>query len=388
MEVSSVQSLSGSPACQAALSIDILDGEGALKAWRDFADVAQFTPYQSPNWLSGVVSAFNWPKENCRLLFVHDAGTPHAALPLHLTTRFGCTLAEIPGSQIGNSDWFPQRLGVTLDRQLLDRAFATLAHTLSVDVLRFSNLPPAWQGLDNPLLNYNAVAAPDHLYLGSIGPETRDSLPKRRRVDILRGQRRLEELVGPISLRRARSEAEIAVIHAAFLEQRAIRFREMGVANIFAEPSFRQLFDELGKASLHAERPTMCFDALYAGDEILATAIGVQTRTHYSQYINSNVSGPASKYSLMGLLMYLLIDTLVAEGVESIDMGVGDFGYKETWTQKTPVYDLVLPLTAKGKLFAPAFGAKRTAKRLIKQHEHLWSAAKTLRQFRQSLRKP
>lgn len=386
VEVSSAQISNGSPAGATAPSIDVLAGAAAARAWADCAQTLRFTPYQSPGWLAGIMAAFGEPEESFRLLVIEDAGTLRAALPLVLSSRFGCTLAEIPGAQLGNSDWFPQSAGSMLDKALLDSAFALLARTQGVDVIRFSNLPAHWQGADNPLLAYPVVPAPDHFYVGPIGARTRENLPKRRRGDILRGQRRLEELAGPITLRRARTPQEVEAMHAAFLEQRTVRFREMGVENIFAQPSFRRLFEDLANASLPLDRPVLCFDALYGGDDILATAIGIRAGTHYSQYINSNASGPAAKYNLMGLLMYLLVEQLVAEGVESVDMGVGDFAYKEIWTQKTPVHDLVLPLSVKGRLFAPAFGARRAAKRLIKQNEPLWQMARSLRQFRQAQR--
>ncbi|ODT82394.1 MAG: hypothetical protein ABS76_07170 [Pelagibacterium sp. SCN 64-44] len=383
VEVSPAQVANGSSHRGASPSIDVLDGAEAMRAWMDFAETAQLTPYQAPFWLGGVMACFDMPRESFRLLMIHDAGTPRAALPLVLSRRSGCVLAEIPGSQLGNSDWFPQQAGPALDGELLDRAFAILARAQGVDILRFSNLPAAWQGRDNPLLGYPVAPAPDHFYVGPIGPHTRDSLPKRRRGDILRGQRRLEEMTGPVTLRRASTPAEVEAMHAAFLQQRTVRFREMGVRNIFAETPFRRLFDDLAKTSLAMDRPTLCFDALYGGDEILATAIGIRAGSHYSQYINSNASGPAAKYNLMGLLMYLLVERLVAEGVESLDMGVGDFAYKEIWTQKTAVYDLMLPLSLKGKLFAPAFGAKRAAKRLIKRNQQLWQVARSFRQLRQ-----
>ncbi|ODT65259.1 MAG: hypothetical protein ABS75_32265 [Pelagibacterium sp. SCN 63-23] len=384
MDLSSPATLDGR-ALPAAASIDLAEGKEAESIWASFADAALLTPYQSSGWLAGVEAAFGKSGEPLRLLLIRIGGHILAALPFTITRHWGITLAEIPGSSLGNSDWMPQLPGATLDKPLLSRAFATLSGSHGVDVLRFANLPPDWQGTANPLLAFDAAPSPDHFYVGSIDPGTLDNLPKRRRVDIQRGRRRLEELVGPVSLRRARTEAEVEEFHAAFLAQRDTRFRQMGVTNIFAEPAFVALFDDLGKASLGEPRPVMRVDALLGGDEVLATAIGIQTRSHYSQYINSNTSGPAAKYSLMGLLMYLLVEDLTAEGIRSLDLGVGDFGYKEVWTQKTEVFDLVLPLTAKGRLVAPAFRAKRSSKRLIKQNEHLWQFAKRLRLLKQSL---
>jgi CelD/BcsL family acetyltransferase involved in cellulose biosynthesis len=82
----------------------------------------------------------------------------------------------------------------------------------------------------------------------------------------------------------------------------------------------------------------------------------------------------------MGVLMVHLIDELTAEGVTSLDLGLGDFAYKRDWTQPQPVFDSVVPLTLRGRIAAPAAVALGRAKRTIKQNERLWDMARRVRQ--------
>lgn len=369
------------------MDVDILSGQHALSLWSGFEASATLTPYQHSAWIRALHHARGETDDMIDLLVMSRSGQTLAALPLRVLQGPGYRVAEIPGTDIGNSDWIPQRADITLSRAMLAKAFSVLSRRRGVDLIRFANLPSSWQGVPNPLLAFPHQTAPDHLYLGPIEDARSANLPKRRRGDLLRSKRRLEELVGQVSLRCADSEAEISAIHAAFIAQRNVRFRQMGISNVFAVPFFMQFFRDLGAASLAMRTPMLRFDALYAGDEILATAIGVQAGTHYSQYINSNTDGPASKYSLVGLLTFLLVEKLAEAGIRTIDMGVGDYAYKKVWAEQTPVFDLVLPLTFKGRIVSPAVRGTRSTKRMIKQNPTLWAMSRKLRSLKQLLEK-
>jgi CelD/BcsL family acetyltransferase involved in cellulose biosynthesis len=121
------------------------------------------------------------------------------------------------------------------------------------------------------------------------------------------------------------------------------------------------------------------FHALYAGDDIVATCCGAYAGNHYSQYINSTADGPAARFSLMGILVAELIDELIADGITSFDMGLGDFDYKRDWTEPVAVFDAVVPVTLAGSLALPVLDLTRSAKRLIKQNPALWKLAQGAR---------
>lgn len=358
----------------------------AEPAWRALEREAIFTPYQRFDWIHEIARSQGLADKDFIVLHVEFDGRPAALLPLHLNRRAGVTFAAVPGSSFGNSDWMPVRrdAAACLTRPVLQQAFAQLRQQAGVDVLSFEHLPPRWRGIDNPLLNFAHQPSPDHFYYADIASNMLETLPKKRRVDILRGRRRLEETLGPVTLRRATTIEAIDQVHAAFLEHRSVRFRQMGVPNVFAEPHFRALFRQGAIAGLGQSKPSVALHALYVGDEIAATAVGTYSPCHYSQYINSNTDGPASKYSLVGLLMFLLVEDLIASGISSIDMGVGDFAYKTSWTQKTPIFDAAIPLSPKGIAGAALLNAKRSLKRHIKQNAKLWGMAKQLRQWRQT----
>src|SRR5690606_13603301 len=125
----------------------------------------------------------------------------------------------------------------------------------------------AWGGLDNPLLTLPHQPGPDHFYFGARdAAKGFDRFDDKRVANLLRRKRKLAETLGPVVLRAATTVAEIDAIHAAFLQQRADRFAQMGIANIFGEPHFVQFMRDGAIEALGQARPAFIFHALYAGD--------------------------------------------------------------------------------------------------------------------------
>ena len=357
----------------------------AEPAWRALETRAVTTPYQRFEWISAYCSAgFDLP-QTMAIIVISEGAKPVALMPFGITRRFGVRIAQLIGMQISNSDAlvYDPAYAARLTPEVLGDALGALNRAgARADLVSFHCLVPEWQGHANPLLAFPHVPAPNNLYLGTLdtgeGLFIDEALPHKRRTNIRRSRRRLVEGHGELSVRVAASVAEIERIHAVFLDQRARRFRKMGVENIFAQAPFQTLFRSLAIASLGDEKPIFRYHALYAGDEILATSLGVTTPTHYSQYINSTTEGPAAKYSLMGVMLSFLIDDLRRDGVVSFDMGLGDFDYKTDWTKATTVYDSVIPVSVAGRLAAPLLLAARSLKRTIKQTPALWAFARRI----------
>lgn len=365
----------------------------AEPVWRELETRAVMTPYQQFDWIDAYCKAgFDVP-DTIAILVLSDKGKAIALIPLGVSRQMGVRQARIIGMPISNCDGLihdPEYAG-KLTSEALKSAFAALNDAgAGVDIVSFHCLLADWQGHANPLLHFPYAPAPNNLYITAL--ETGESsfieqaLPHKRRTNIRRSQRRLAETLGETSVRMARSAEEIERVHAAFLDQRAKRFERMGVENIFADAPFQRLFRTLAIHSLGQPSPTFRYHALYAGEEIVATSLGITTASHYSQYINSTTDGPAAKYSLMGVMLSALVDELRAEGVISLDMGLGDFDYKADWTRATTVYDSVIAVSPLGGAAAPLLLAARRLKRTVKQTPALWKAARALLAFKARLR--
>ncbi|HEV7277955.1 MAG TPA: GNAT family N-acetyltransferase [Devosiaceae bacterium] len=358
----------------------MLDSLAAAEAaWRRLEERGVLTPYQRFDWVAAVTAAQGTGGGTIAVAVVKLGTRPVALLPLLVTSRWGLRVAEYIGADISNAGWMivDPDFSRSLGRGQLETIFAAIGRVTGADLVAFYDQPAEWQGLANPLLAFPHQPAPDPFYGGRLGT---DRLSANRIRNIMRGRRRLAEIMGPVRLEQAKTSEEIDAYHAAFLRQRSARFAEMGVGNVFAEDWFIRFFKAAARQSLGMKRPILRFHALFAGDEILATAFGTYSGSHYSQYINSTATeGPAVKYSLIGILLHELVEELRADGITSIDIGLGDFPYKELWAEKLTVYDGAVALSGKGRVAAPLLLGLRRLKRTIKQHPRLFKLAKRLR---------
>jgi len=309
---------------------------------------------------------------------------PQALLPIMVLGRHGVARGHLIGTEISNCDWVPMRSGFALCPELVERMLEAIRQAIGgLDLMSFYNLPARWQGLDNPLLGPQCDPSPNNIYLAEIAasdePFIDVHLSGKKRANIKRGARRLEETFGPVRLVHVTDGPELRKVHAIFLAQRGERFEQMGICNIFAEPHFQRFFSELALLGFGEQRPALVFHALYAGDEVVATSCGTFSGTHFSQYINSTASGPAAKFSLMGILVAELLDELTRAGITSFDMGIGDFDYKTDWTHAHGLWNRQIPVTAKGRVAAQVLRARQGLKRIIKQNPAFWAFARKVR---------
>ncbi|UYQ71635.1 GNAT family N-acetyltransferase [Pelagibacterium flavum] len=350
----------------------------AAPAWLRLQEIGVYTPYQRLDWITAYIDAGFSPDPHIAIVTILDHDRPIALIPFEIVRKFGLRVARIIGMPISNGDApvFDPHYAHLLTANALRDALANLP----ADIVNFHCVAAEIGNHPNPLAALGGNPAPDNFYVNTLepgeAPFIEQSLPHKRRTNIRRSQRRLDEGFGAVILHRAKTPAEVETILEVFLDQRGRRFVQMGVENIFQRPAFRQFFRRLALEGLSENRPAISLHALYAGQTIVATSIGTYGPNHYSQYINSTDYGEASRYSLMGVTLSLLVDQLRTDGVTSLDMGLGDFDYKTDWTNRQPVFDIVLPVSTLGQIAAPLLRGARAAKRRIKQTPTLWKLAR------------
>ncbi len=371
--------------------IDIYSSLGRVEAiWRALEERAVLTPYQRFDWIAALVAAGAEEGNQIAIAVIRSGKEAVGLLPLAIRRSAGLSRAHVLGVHQSNADWLLAVPGFQPPKGELLQLFEQIGKALGgIDLLSFSNLPQAWQGHRNPLLVLDHALAPSNLYAAVIGPTPvpyiDHRLTAKRRSNINRGRRRLAEQHGEVRLVHVQDRETLVRVHEAFLEQRGLRFAEMGIPNMFAEKPFFALFRDLTEKGFGKGEPALSLHALYAGEEIVATSWGLQWGTHYSQYINSTTSGPAARYSLMGILIGELMDALTVKGITTFDMGLGDFEYKTEWTEAEPVFNSLVALSFKGRIAARAMAGRNAGKRLIKQTPALWRAAQWVRLQKQRL---
>ncbi|MCG5485990.1 MAG: GNAT family N-acetyltransferase [Sinorhizobium meliloti] len=258
------------------------------------------------------------------------------------------------------------------------------------DVIVFDRTPQIWRGAPHPLAALDGIENPNASFqlplLGTIEHTLAQINAKRRRKKMRISERRLAE-IGGYDYVIARDTQEAHALLETFFRQKAARFEILGLPDAFRDAQTRAFFHALIDA--RAPEPLLELNAIrlrgeYAG-RILAVAGLSRKGDHVICQFGSIDEEIAADASPGELLFYRMIERLCAEGVAVFDFGIGDQPYKRSWcTVETPLRDIVLPLTFRGRLAAGGFRAIAGAKRLVKANETLYAFIQRQRQRRQT----
>ena len=156
-----------------------------------------------------------------------------------------------------------------------------------------------------------------------------------------------------------------------FFEQKAIRFKALGLPNVFQDMETQAFFHALAAVEPTSDGQPLELNAIrLRGQEngrIVAIAGLSRKGDHVICQFGSIDEDIAADASPGELLFYLMIRKCNAEGFTLFDFGIGDQAYKRSWcTVETIQRDIVLPLTLRGRLAA---SAHRAAVRFKVQHQ-------------------
>jgi CelD/BcsL family acetyltransferase involved in cellulose biosynthesis len=254
------------------------------------------------------------------------------------------------------------------------------------DVLALYRLPASWNGAGNPfmLLPHQAsvdisacltIATPSDDVIGSI-------LSSSMRGRLRTKERRLERLPGYRYVRAA-TDAEIDRLLNAFFALKSTHMAANGLANVFGEPGVAEFLREACQCKLANGFPLIELHALEGGGEVLALFGTIVDDYRFSSMFNTYTLGEAGRQSPGLILLTHMIEDCARRGSRSFDIGVGRAHYKSFFCKETePLFDVFLPLTARGRVFAPALSTAFATKRMIKDKPALWAAVQALRRFR------
>lgn len=358
-------------------SVTVVADIAALEqTWRDFEAHALLTPYQAFGWVSGFARTIGRASGmDLRYAVLRDAcDKPLAILPLVVTRRLGTRFAGFIGDKHANYHMgvYAPDFAASLDAEGARTMLAEVASAMGgLDAFVFMNQPAQWQGIANPLASLAAGPSPSSAYKLALNSADCEGTLRRaissHAHKKMKNKRNRFASFGASRVAKADSPAEVARILGAFLDQKAARFRAMGIPNPFDEPG---VCDFLKQASLsHGGAPAAL--ELYSLDldgRAVATYVGTQQGTRFSGMATSfDMEGEIAKTSPGEILLVDLIKLKCQEGVAVFDLGVGEARYKTTiCDDKDDLVDSFVPLTGKGRAFATFARAKRSAKRRIK----------------------
>lgn len=362
-------------------SVGVFEDFAAVEPlWRRFETTAIHTAYQRYDWVRAVHGALERGSRPLVVVAYDEAGAPGMVLPLCVSRRAGLSIAGFVGgahANYGMALWRPAFAatvtGVRLAGMLREAALASEGR---IDLFRFSRQPLEWNGVANPFASLPRRPSPSNAYFRRLSPDAQAILAAIHSKDTRKKLQRKEkalEAMGRLALVEPADAAETARFVDAFLAQKAARFAEMGVRDVFAVDGMREALITLIVPGAHGHaRPVRLF-ALTLDERPIALFGGAAAGDRYSGMFNSIAGGAIARDSPGEILVARLVRRLCEEGYTIFDLGVGEARYKDRLCDGVDeLFETTLAVTALGRAAAIGFDLATDAKRAIKRSPRLW----------------
>jgi CelD/BcsL family acetyltransferase involved in cellulose biosynthesis len=379
------------PCAGRIVRVEVLDDLAAAEPlWRALEPDAWATPYQRFDLLAAWHRHVGTRKGIVPFIVIgFDAGgRPLFLWPFGRKQTGPLSLAGFLGSKHASFNiglWRRDLAAAISEGDVRNLLARSAAGRTPVDLFTLYDQPLRWNGLANPFaLLPRQLSAEDGSCLTldhpAGGAEAAVSPAMRSRLRIK--ERKLKKLAG-YGYVQATSPVDIDRTLDAFFALKAVHMRAQGLTNVFAEPGVAEFVRQSSHIKLPDGRPLIELHALEGDGEVLAVFGAVVDPYRFSAMFNTYTLSHHARHSPGLILLQHMIGACASRGARSFDIGVGRAHYKSFFCKEPePLFDSFVPITARGRLAAPAFGAAFAAKRLIKSKPALWSAVQLVRRVR------
>ncbi|WP_417666472.1 GNAT family N-acetyltransferase [Roseibium sp.] len=310
------------------------------------------TPFQSPLFLSafadhmlaGVSGSF------CILEVIgRNHSSPVMLVPVMSRQRGPVRIASMLDLSLADqtAPIFSRDLPIEPDQfgELRDLIFAAIP---DADIVDFFNMPEKVEGRDNPLaLSPDAVAVTSSLILDLADPEAETQWRRKSAFKQVPRKRRKLENAG-VEIVEAHTPAERLHVYDTLVEQRRVRFDELGMSNGLNQPDQAAFYRELAARPFPESAAVII--ALRCGDEIVAANLFMQSRTILNTVLLSIGDKRWHAMSPGIVLMMAALECAQQRGIEQFSFGTGMQEYKKRFgASRLPMRNLTHPLTVKGR---------------------------------------
>lgn len=365
--------------------------------WSRLEAYAPASWYQTRHWASAwCESVGKTSGAHVQILVAFDAADlPCLLLPMVVVRKGLLHQAQYCGAKDSNFNlplFRPQdRWDRASVRLLLQQAASQLRPR--PDFFALLNQPGQWDGAVNPMALLTSQPSPSFGHRGTLQRRSdvllAELLSNDHRKKLARKFRRLET-IGPTQCSFAETPEAIEATIQAYCAQKMERLLQMGVASHVADDSMLDFLRRLSLRGEQGEPARMRWAVLTVGDHIAATYGGGIHRGQFQAMVNSMSLEPEIAKSSPGeCLLNWLVARCCEDGLTRFDLGTGDGPYKKAYCPTVePLFDAVIPASVAGFAASKVQRAVLNVKRIIKQNDGLWAAARKIRKFRGAAKDP
>ena len=333
----------------------LADWRQAAAGWGAFESS---TPFQHRQWYEGWYGTFANTGGIVPLLAVitdASSGERAALLPLILRRQDGIRIIEF--ADLDLTDYNAPLLGPAAPRdarsaRLMWRGLLAALRKVpgGADLIRLRKLPADIDGRSNPLAMLDA-AGPCSLngnlvITGGDYDAWRHTLERTTRKELERSWRVYTRHPGA-DFRLAATADEALKILATTEVQQGTRMQSLGLNFILNEEGCADFYRGLVRDGVASGYVVV--SALIAGEEIVATLLGIRTGPRYVMIRISNASGKWSNCSPGRLIIERTMAALHQDGVREFDFSIGNYAYKRRFgVSRTSLVDVSAALSWRG----------------------------------------
>ncbi|WP_230987076.1 GNAT family N-acetyltransferase [Allorhizobium terrae] len=379
----------GAHPSRGAISIDVFSGMEPLEdEWRALERDDYCSLHQSYDWCHAWVQTHKNPLAIVRC---QSGGRTVCILPLEITRRAMVRKASFIAAPFSNINTglfdaaFRQTLSAEATRGLRQQITSALKH--HADLLHLSNIPLSWRNQRHPLADLPSIENQNHAFQLPLFDDFQATIAqlnaKRRRKKFRNQHRKLEEHGGFDHII-AKSADEKKRLLDLFFEQKAVRFADLGLPDVFHASETQAFFHHLQHGPRDGHNAALELHAIrlkgdYSG-KISAIAGLSRKGDHVICQFGSIDASLIPEASSGELLFWLMIEQCCAQGARLFDFGIGDQSYKRGWCPvETVHHDIVLPITPIGHIAANAQRLLTRTKSVIKSNPRLYACLQKIR---------
>jgi len=366
-------------------------GEVAARILTDFSEIGRL--WKDAGAIHGAPQSLAWI-DNWRAFVNADSfvvglfrgSTPILLVPLEAVIQKGVKIARYPGGTHANCNfpWLRKEYGSVPGCEAVRQMVGAIRKARpDIDALSLTRQLAELQGTPNPLLALERGINPNPVLAVSLDAgfdAVLDRTNRKRKLKKHRQHGRRYEENGGWRITSARSHAETAEVLDLFFAMKAQRFRQMGISDPFADGNVRNFFNAFFREGLTKDGEL---------NELRFLEVGGTIRSIIGKVFG--IAGPAVEFGAIAqdelmtaspgeFLFFEDISRSCDQGHLIYSFGIGDEPYKREWCDiELTIYDTLVPLSAKGKLFTALQSARNAVAGSLKRNPRLWGLAKTLR---------
>ena len=311
-------------------------------------------------------------------------------LPLEVVSNYGLRTARLAGERFNNintglfSADFPALQGAELAsfQDAVADCLAAFADTLMLDTV-----PETWNGARNPFADLVTSQNPNPSFQLPLQPtmdETIAQLNAKTRRKRYRSQCRRLEAIGGFSHDCPETASAQHTLLDLFFKQKAERFAGLGLPDVFHSSEIQRFLHDLIDRSIGARNYPLRMHALRLHGEHEGSIVAISGLSRKGGHVLCQFGSIDDKLcpdaSPGELLFWLMIEQVCQDGASVFDFGVGDQRYKHSWCpQTTLTQDIVLPISAKGRLAKPILKALTQLRLAVKRSPKLYASVQKAR---------